>query len=65
MNDQSNHHEEWGEVIGEIELEQLIQDFIALGREFLQILRDLISIEEDYEDKPPLDIQSDEENDLD
>ena len=47
-----------------IKLEQLIRDFMAVGRELLEILRDLGDIEEDDDDQPPIDTQADEESQL-
>ena len=49
MHEQSDQDEELWEVIDEVHLEQLIRDFIALGREFLKILRYLIDVEESDE----------------
>ena len=52
MHANSDHDDEEWEVIDEIELEQVIRDFITLGREFLKILRDLINIDEGND--PPI-----------
>ncbi len=45
----------------EMKLEQLIRDFMAVGREFLELLRGLIDVEEDNDDQPQAAARPDEE----
>ncbi len=45
----------------EMKLERLIRDFMTVGREFLELLRDLIDVEEDNDDQPQAAARPDEQ----
>lgn len=62
MNDQPDQ-EEFEEIVEEISLEFLIQDIIQIGKDFMLILKELLNIDEYYEDESNLDTQGDDDVD--